>query len=191
MRTVLKLIVVAILAAIAYVYYGLVFPAALAAVVAVVLFGALAVAALTGRIPWRLLLAGGPVVAVWPAGALLAEWLIAAGGLTPRWGLAAGWSWVLPLAAHKIEAALAERRDRARDLGGLVMGSICLYLVVVLGLYRPDAAGAAAAALGTAAATLTVREHLLLGPAPRAVLALVAGLAGLSAALLGLRAWLS
>jgi hypothetical protein len=185
---ILKLLLVAVIALLTFVYYSLVFPPVLAGIAAVVIVIVFGIASTTDRIPWRLLIAGGPVIAAWPAGALLAEWLLRALGVPSRWELAAGWSWALPLAVHKIESAIAEKRDRARDLGGMALAAICLYLIIQLALIRVDAAAAAASALGLALATLTTREHLLIGPQPRAVLSYTAAAAGVGALALGIRA---
>jgi hypothetical protein len=185
---ILKLLLVALVGLLTFGYYGLVFPpllAGIAALAIVVIFG---IAAFTDRIPWRMLMAGGPVIAAWPAGALLAETVLSGFGVDSRWELAAGWSWALPLAIHKIESAIAEKRDRARDLGGIALALICLYLIIQLALIRVDVAAASAASLGVALATLTTREHLLIGPTPRAVLAYAAAAAGVGAVGLGLRA---
>jgi hypothetical protein len=189
MLTVFKLLLALLVAALAWAYYAVVFPPVVAAVVALVLALVLGLAAITERIPWRLLVAGGPVIATWPAGALLASWVASFAGWDLRRELAIGASWALPLIAHKIESAIAEKRDRARDVGGIALAAICLYLVVYLSLVRVDLAATAVAALGVAAATMTTREHLLIGPESRLVLGLTAAVAAAAAGLLAIRAY--
>lgn len=187
---ILKIILVAVVGIITFAYYGFVFPPVLAGLAALTVVVIFSIAAFTDRIPWRILVAGGPVIAAWPAGALMADFLISAVGIDSRWELAAGWSWALPLAVHKIESAIAEKRDRARDLGGMAMAIICLYLVVQLALIRVDAAAAFGAAFGVCLTIVTTREHLLIGPGPRGVLGYTAAVAALGACGLGLRALL-
>lgn len=170
-----------------YYYYGTIMPAPVALVFACLVAMLLVWGAIAGKLSLNFLAFGGPVVATWPLGAIL--YRAAAGefgfGLTWAQGLAGGW-W-LPMAAYAIEFAMSKERERARDLGGLVVGLILVYTVGVA-VILADMPALAVASLGAAAGAIVIRQHLLISPENQQRLGLAAGAAAVAAGLAAARA---
>jgi len=187
-RVFFQILLSAILAVAAYAWYGSVLPDSVAIIAAIVIGIAATYGLVMGQIRFRLLLVGGPVLVAWPAGAWAARWAGEALGHSPSWAVALGWSWWAPVLAWKVHHALAEKRDQARDIGGLILGAILLYIAAATA-WNASLPGMAAAALGGSAVALTAHQQLLVPPeCERALLAFALG--GLGAALiLGARAY--
>lgn len=181
MKTLLQLVlIVGVVLAVRW-YFGLVLPGAVAWIFGALIAGILAWSMATRHGKLSAALVGGPVVAVWPAGALLAEWLVSAAGretlMTPDRAMAVAW-W-LPAIAARLSFALARERDRARDFGGLALGAIVLYGVLAA-LLVADPVAIALAAFGAPVLALHAAQTLLIAPAKERQLhmALRVGLAG-------------
>lgn len=185
MRNMLQILLAVALAVLTYGYFSWVLPIAVAALVGGIVLVVAVHALISGH--FRLPLLGGPVILAWPAGAWAASAVVEhlfAGELTRDRALAA--SWVLPLLAWKLSYALAQRRDQARDLGGMAVASIVAYIGTAA-LLSGDLGALMLAAFGAAGAALVAHQHLILPPNLEAYLVGM-GLAGLgSGVLFGLR----
>lgn len=188
-RVFFQVLLSAILAIAAYAWYGSVLPASAAIIAAIVIGIAAIYGMIAGQLRFGLLLVGGPVLMAWPAGAWAARLAGEALGHPLSWPVSLGWSWWAPVLAWKIHHALAEKRDQARDIGGLLLGAILLYIAGAAA-WNASLPAMAAAALGGSAVALTAHQQLLVPPeCERALLGIaLGGLAG--SLILGARAYL-
>jgi hypothetical protein len=187
MRHTLQLILAFALALLSYAYFAWVLPPVVAVLIGLAFLIIAMHAMISGQ--FRLPLLGGPVLLAWPAGAVLASLAVEhvfAGELSRDRALAV--SWVLPLLAWKLSYAISQRRDQARDLGGMAIAVIVVY-VSVAALLSGDLMALMLASLGAGAAAFVAHQHLILPPNLEAYLLRLGG-AGWGAALLfGVR-WL-
>lgn len=158
-----RLLLVAGVAVATFAYYNLILPAAVAGFVA----GLVALVALFGLISSQMKfhgwIFGGAVFATWPAGALLARYAAGLAGLTLTPTQALAWAWVAALLAAKATYAMAEKRDKARDLGGLALGVVAIYGVGAAA-WHSDRWALVGASLGAAAVAIHVKQALILPP---------------------------
>ena len=176
----LRLAIVALVAAAANWYYGLILPAGAALVFAVLIGGAALFALVASQLKFSMALAGGVVIFTWPAGALAASAALEAIGAAPDRYLAIAAAWPLPLLAAKASFALAEKRDRARDLGGLALGVIAVYTVAAAAISGSSLA-LGLASLGAGAIALNAAHSLILPPPQEQFLKISAAGAALAA----------
>lgn len=184
MLMLLRVLLVAAIAAVVYWYYGLVLPAVVAGVVAV----AVGLVALFGLVSSQMRfyswVFGGAVFAAWPAGALLAGYVAGLVGVALTETQALAWAWVAALGAAKATYAMSEKRDKARDLGGIALGVIAVYGVGAAA-WHSDHWALFAASLGAAAIAVNARQSLILPPRQEQFLGVVA-LVAVSASVLHL-----
>jgi len=164
MKTFLKLLLLIAVAIAVRWYFGLVLPDAVAWIIGALIACVMAWSMVTHSGKLSAALIGGPVVAAWPAGALLADWAASAAGLaslTEARAMAAAW-W-LPAIVARVVFAMARERDRARDFGGMALGAIVLYgqLAAVL---AADPVAIALAALGAPVLAAHAAQTLLIAP---------------------------
>lgn len=186
MKTIIQLIVCALAGLLAFWWYGLVMPATVAGVMALLIASFAGYSLLAGGLKIHRALLGGAVIAVWPAGALLAEWVAGLAGfsLTPTQALAGAWP--AALLAGKAAFAMAEKRDRARDLSNLALGGIALYTVLAAA-WVGEPLAMAFAALGAAAITANAAHTMILPPTHERFLMWTAGLGTAASAMLAVR----
>jgi len=181
MRNALQILLAVALAVLTYGYFAWVLPLVVAALSGFVVLVIAMHAMISGR--FRLPLLGGPVILAWPAGAWAASAVVEhvfAGELTRDRALAA--SWVLPLLAWKLSYALAQQRDQARDLGGMAVAAIVVYIGAAA-LLSGDLAALMLAALRAGGAAFVAHQHLILPPDLEAYMVGL-GLGGVGAAVL-------
>ena len=163
MFAILKLLLALGFGAAVYLYYGTILPGPVAAGFAVLVVVVLLWGFVAGKHSLSLLAFGGPVIVTWPLAAILYKHAAVAVGYELSWAQELAGGWWLPLAAYKIEFMVSEKRERARDIGGLALGVVLLYTVsaaVVTG----DMPALAVAAIGTGAGAVVVEQHLLIAP---------------------------
>jgi hypothetical protein len=181
MRHTLQLILAVALAVVSYAYFAWVLPSVVAALIGFAILVITLHAMISGQ--FRLPLFGGPVLLAWPAGAVLASLAVDhvfAGELSRDRALAV--SWILPLMAWKLSYAISQRRDQARDLGGMAIAVIVAY-VSVAALLSGDLMALMLASLGAGAVAFVAHQHLILPPDLEVYLLRLGG-AGWGAALL-------
>ncbi len=180
-KIILKLLLVAVLGFLAAWYYSQVLPAFVAGLFGLAVAGALGWSMLGGGFKLSPLVFGGTVLAVWPAGALVAGW-VAPAPLTPAVAMGASW-WAPALAA---QFASASKVDGRRDLATVSLALVGAYTVVAA--TASSALLAMALACGApAAAALVAASVLEIPPRHRAVLRAGAVAAAAAGALLATR----
>lgn len=187
MRSILQLAIALLAGYLAYKYFGLVLPDAISALIGLVLLVFCLYSLVTGNL--RLPLLGGPVLLAWPCGAILAKWVAHYGaGYDLSTSRALALSWIVPLLVWKLVYAISQKRDQARDLGGIAIGLIVLY-VVIASLLAADPIALMFAAGGAAAAAWVAHQHLIVPPAVERYLLGLGGVGGLAGVVFGVR-WL-
>ena len=187
MRSILQLAIALLVGYLAYQYFGLVLPDAISALIGVMLLVLCLYSLVTGNL--RMPLMGGPVLLAWPCGAVLARGVAQYGaGYDLSTARALALSWVVPLLVWKLVYAISQRRDQARDLGGIAIGLVVLY-VVVASLLAADPIALMCAAVGAAAAAWVDHQHLIVPPTVERYLLGLGGVAGVAGVMFGMR-WL-
>lgn len=177
-----RLLLVAAVGLATFWYYNLVLPSPVAAGVAM-LVGAVALFGLiSSQMKFHSWIFGGAVFATWPAGALLARYAAGLAGVQLTETQALAWAWVAALLAAKATYAMAEKRDKARDLGGLALGVVAVYGVGAAAIHS-DRWALVGAALGAAAVAIHVKQSLILPPRQERFLIGCASAAGVAVAL--------
>lgn len=162
-KTILQLAFCVLAGFVAFWWYGLVLPDAVAALMALLIAAFAGYSMLAGGLKIHRALLGGAVFAVWPAGSLLAQWVagLARFPLSEAQALAAAWP--VALLAAKASFAMSEKRDRARDLGNLSLGTIAVYTVLAAA-WAGEPLAMAFAALGAATIAANAAQQMILPP---------------------------
>lgn len=185
-KILLQGLVVIGLAALAHAWYGMVMPPTVAMIMALLIGGFAAFSMLSGNLRFSRALLGGAVFVVWPVGVLLAQeaagWMGAR--LTEHEALAAAWP--AALLAGKGSFALAEKRDRARDIGNLSLGVIAIYTAWVA-TWSGQPMAMMFAALGVAAISANARQQIILPPQHKKFMSMLAQIAAGAAIMLLVR----
>lgn len=163
MRVLFQLLFAGAVAIFGYWYFALVLPDGIAAIFAIAIAGVLGFGMLSGsfRVSW--IMAGGPIIGTWPLGALLAGWVASLAGYTISHDVALSASWVLPVIGWQATYSLADKRDNARDAGGLILGAIMVYLAIHAFLFA-GFVSLAAVAVGVSASIFAAKTQLLVPP---------------------------
>lgn len=182
-KIVFQVVLVLAVAGLVYVYFGLVLPMPLAALVAILaasvaLFGMMTKTGLEFK-SW---LFGGPVLAAWPAGALIMQWGSGAIGLPASAAVAQAGAIFAAGVAGQIAYTVSEKRDRARDIATLSLSMIALY-GIGHAIISGERLALALACFGVAVAALIARQQMILPPKQEAALVLAAAVAGMAATL--------
>lgn len=182
-KIILQLLLIAVVGVGAYIYFGLVLPPVLAGVIAtgvavVALFGMLAKSGLA----FDSLMLGGPVLAAWPAGALLIDFAGQGMGFMVSPAVAQAGAFATAAVAGQVSFSLAEKRDRARDAATLGLSAIVLYGIIVA-ILSGERGAIAVACLGVAAAAIVARQQMILPPTQERALMVAAMVAAMAATL--------
>jgi hypothetical protein len=166
----------------AFLYYGLVLPRAVAGGIALIIFIAATFAIISKNLEFKAALFGGAVVAAWPAGALL----IQGAGLLFNYSVPDSISRAGAIFAAFIAAqasfSLAEKRDRARDIGCISLCAISIF-TVISSLFSGSRLAVGIACAGVVLTLFMVRQHLILPPDQENILSLGVKVAGVAAGL--------
>jgi len=164
MKFILQCLLVAVLGLLSYLYYGLVLPQIVAAIIAVVIAGVACLAMISKHLEFKLALFGGAAIAVWPAGALLIQGVGHLAGYAVPAAICRSGAILAAAGAAQVSFALAEKRDRARDVGCLSLGAISLF-TIIYSLFSGSRIAVAVACLGVAVVGFIARQQMILPPA--------------------------
>lgn len=189
-KVIFQLVVCLLIGWAAYAWYALVLPDSAALIIALLLSGAALFSLLSQGLKIQRALLGGAVLALWPAGALAAGWAaeMLEHPISETAALAAAWP--VALLAAKGSFAMAEKRDRARDLGNLSLGAVALYSVLAAA-WVGEPLAMAFAAFGAGVIAANAAQQMILPPGHERFIMLFAKLAGAAGVLLLVRAWLT
>lgn len=179
MRVFFQIIMALAIAFAANAWFSLILPDSAAMVFAIAILAVALFGMISGSFRLNWLVFGGPILLSWPLGALGAQWIAGLSGSVISHDFAMALSWIVPIPVWHFSFALSEKRDTARDYGGLIVGSIMLYLAVSAAL-SIELMARAGASFGIMIACLATASQLLLPPELDRAMRWLAGAAGVA-----------